>query len=456
MVRDRRRFLAGVGSVACAVAAGCLRSTDDPASDGNDTGSNTSDTEIPSDAIDITDEGADSTGERPIDSALESAATDGAVLHFPRGTYRLEDTWEFADFGSFEMFGPEATIVPPEGFDGQLFRLKSRDRPATFRIEGFEFDLTAEGTGGRVLDAQLNSELVVRDLSVTGTSSRGSNVVRLDVTDPDGTGLVERLSLPDGAVSGPDISGCYIGNRNRGDIRFVDCHIEGFPDNGLYADPPGGRMLVEGGEYANNGVSSVRVRPESVVDGVHVRCDRAPEGFGNMRGIRLSNYSPEAEVPPAVVKNCTVELTEVTGSDGAIELAENLPAGEIYDTQIRLDVDGVPALRAKAPAGSVGEGEGPTGLRCENVRITGSGGREAAIYIDDRDDCRFESLCVHQTGRERNGIELIGSDGNVVRESFFDITGEPILLRGSTMDVSSFRTQPIESDGISPRIHDCG
>ncbi len=442
MDSNRRRFLGSVCGIASMAAAGCLsRFRSEP---------------VPSDAIDITNHGADPTGEQSIHSVLEAVAEDGETIYFPRGEYALDQTWSFEGFEQFSMVGHEATIVPTEGFDTHLIRLSSREGPASLQFEGFVFDLTAPNTGGRLLDAQIHSELVVRDLAVEGSSDGGPNLFRLDVTDSDGSGLVEQLSAPDGAVGGSTISGCYVGNRNRGDLRFVDCHIEGFPDNGLYADPPGGRMVVEGGYYANSGISNVRVRAGSLVENVHVRCDNASEGFENMRGIRLTNYNPEPEAPPAVVSNCTVEMVDVSSSDGAIELSSDLTAAEIYDTQIRTDVDGVPALRAKAPADSFAETDSANGFHCENVQITGSAATDSAVYIVDRNSCVFDNLCVHQTGTNRDGIELLRSDNNSVQNSYFNISGEPVVLRESTSEISSLRTQPLETDGVSQTGWECG
>ncbi len=439
---NRRQFLGSVCGVATVAKAGCLsRFRSEP---------------VPADAIDITNHGADPTGEQSIHSALESAAEDGSTIYFPRGEYALDETWSFEGFEQFSMVGHEATIVPAEGFDTQLFRLNSREDPATLRFEGFSFDLTAPNTGGRLLDAQVHSELVVRDLAVEGRSDGGPNLFRLDVTDSAGSGLVEQLSAPDGAVGGSTISGCYVGNRNRGDIRFVDCHIEGFPDNGLYADPPAGRMVVEGGYYANSGISNVRVRADSLVENVHVRCNNSSEGFENMRGIRLTNYTPQSQAAPAVVRNCTVEVVDVSSSDGAIELSSDLAAAVVYDTQIRADVDGVPALRAKAPTDSFADSEGANGFQCDNVRITGSAATDSAVYIVDRNGCVFSNLCVHQTGTNRNGIEFLRSDNNTVQNSYFNISGEPVVLRESSSDISALRTQPLETNGVSPAGWECG
>lgn len=453
---NRRRLLAGLCGVAGGTVAGCLQSQSKRpfGTEGTNGPSGGEGPEIPSDAIDITEHGADPTGETSVVPTLNSVAEDGAVLHFPDGEYRFDETWSFSAFETLTLLGPEATIVAPEGFDSYLFYLQSRDAPASLRFEGFSFDLTAPDTGGRVLDAQIGSELVVRDVTVRGTADVGPNTVRVDVVDPDGSGLIERLSLPDGSAADTDISGCYVGNRSFGDIRFADCRIEGFYDNGLYADPPGGRIDVDGGYYANSGISNVRVRANSIVRNVHVRCDSPTDGFENMRGIRLSNFEPISDAQPAVVRNCLVELTDVSGSDGAIVLSDDLNAVEIYDTQIHVDVDSVPALRAKSP--SVTPADDPQGMRCENVQITGSSGNQSAVYVVERDSCLFDNVCIHQTGPNQNGVELVRSDNNTIQNSHFDVTGEPVLLQQSTSDVRALRTQPLEGDTASLSGGDCG
>ncbi|NIR34699.1 MAG: hypothetical protein GWN73_01325, partial [Actinobacteria bacterium] len=69
----------------------------------------------------------------------------------------------------------------------------------------------------------------------------------------------------------------------------------------------------------------------STVRGVHVRCDAEPEGFGNMRGIRLR------EGTNVLVEHCLVEMLDVVGSDGAVVLAPWLEEATVRDTNIVID-----------------------------------------------------------------------------------------------------------------------
>ncbi|NIS32005.1 MAG: hypothetical protein GWN73_01330, partial [Actinobacteria bacterium] len=76
-------------------------------------------------------------------------------------------------------------------------------------------------------------DFTIRDVSVIGNQDDGWGMMRLDVTDPDGVGLVERMRLPDGAAIETNSTGCLVGDEHRGQITFRDCHIAGFADNGL-------------------------------------------------------------------------------------------------------------------------------------------------------------------------------------------------------------------------------
>jgi len=125
-----------------------------------------------------------------------------------------------------------------------------------------------------------DDQIVAKNLTVRGEIDVRQDVLRFDVTSKSGQALVRDVNLPDGGVPGMGVTGMEVGDKNHGDIRFVDCHVAGFPDNGLYADPPEGRVEVLGGTFLNNGIAGVRIETanESVVRGVHVRCDdaRAP------------------------------------------------------------------------------------------------------------------------------------------------------------------------------------
>ncbi|MDZ5812786.1 hypothetical protein U4E84_15680, partial [Halorubrum sp. AD140] len=304
----------------------------------------------PFDSIaDLAEFGADPSAAGSLEAAVTDAAADGRLLFLPSGRYRMEGVLELSGVARFGLVGGEATRVPSSG--------TTETDDGSVLLDSLHFDLGGNGVESRAVDARVSDRLELFDVSVTGTLDAGRGAVRVDVTDPDGSGVVERLSLRDGAAAETTATGCYVGDENRGSITFRDCEIEGFPDNGLYAAPSRGRIVVEGGYYANNGIANVRVRSGSVVRGVHVRCDAGDRPLKNMRGIRLSNDAPTADAEPTVVEDVVVEMVDVTGSDGAITLSEEVAAAEIRDATVVVHADDVRALWAKTPHQSIQSAE---------------------------------------------------------------------------------------------------
>lgn len=371
-----------------------------------------------SNTIDVASVGADPTGERPINDVLSDAMGDDTLLYLPEGRYLMEEPLAFREFTNLGIVGEGATIVPPENYSSVLFAIGQPGHARGFVFDGITFDFRAEETGARPLLVKVDDGLVVRDVTVVGTQDVDSQMMRFDVTSASGSGLIERMQLPHGAVAGTVSTGCLVGSSNEGDLTFRDCHIAGFPDNGLYAEPPAGRISVIGGRYENNNVANVRVGGGGIVRGVHVRCDSSPEEFNNMRGIRLT------EGGGTVVEDCLVEFLEVTGSDGAITLSTEMDAATIRNTEIRIDTGNVAAILAKEPA-EVHENQG---IRCENVTIRGGASDTSAIRVENRNDCVFEGMTIEQTGENRDGIELVDSVGNLVRDTRIDVTDDPIVL----------------------------
>lgn len=370
----------------------------------------------------VVDVGDAATG-GPLEAVLRENAGDDTLLYLPEGRYRMEEPFELYEFEQLGIVGRGATIVPPERFRGALFDLGRPGRATGLLFEGLEFDIRAENTGPRPLLALVDDDVTVRDVSVVGRQHLDQDLLRVDVTDPEGSGLVERLRLPDGAAPGTSSTGMLVDELSRGHLSFVDCHIEGFDDNGLYAEPPEGSITVEGGRYANNNVSSVRVRGDSTVRGVHVVCDRAIEGFDNMRGIRLRQGSD------TLVEDCTVEFRDVTGSDGAITCGHWLESATVRSTRVSIDTDGVNAINLKDPEGDV-SADGP--IAFEDVEITGEAGREATIEVSEREGCTFDRVTVRQEGAARDGF-LFEQGRGTVRDCVVQVSGEPFVLQGGAV-----------------------
>jgi len=384
------------------------------------------------DVLNVADLGAATDASRSINALLDEHVADDTLLFFPPGRYRMTDSFTLPSFSNVGITGERATIVPPDGYSGYLFTLGQPGAATDLLVENLSFDFSAKDTGARPIQALVDDGMTVRDVTVRGVQDTGQDMMRFDVTAPDGGGLVERMKLPDGGAVETPTTGCLVGPTSEGALTFRDCHIEGFPDNGLYASPAKGPVHVVGGYYANNGISSVRLGGGGVVRDAHIRCDTARRGIENMRGIRLRQGDT------ASVENCRVELLDATYSDGAITVAPWLTSATIRNTKITVDVDHVPAVKMKTPTGSA-RSSGPD-VRCENVHIDGAAAHRAAVEVVDRDSCVFDGLCITQTGASRNGIHLLRSNDTVVRDAAIDVTGEPIVLDHSTAHTSNIVT----------------
>jgi len=373
--------------------------------------------------VDVVEAGADPNGREPINPILEEHAGDDTLLVFPRGEYLMDGIWQLREFERFGIVGDGAVVRPPDGYSGYLFGFGINDRAVDLHFEGITFDITAPDTGIRPLHASIEDRLYVKDVTVRGLHDTDQDSFRFDVTSPDGEGVVENLRMPDGGVPQYLITACYVGDISVGQLTFRDCHIAGYPDNGIYASQANGPVHVIGGLYENNNVSNVRVSSDAVIRGVTVRSNQRIEGFNNVRGIRLRSGRN------ILVEDCDVEFSEVRRSGGAIVMHDDLQTAVVRNTRVRVDTDGVPAIIAKSPAHPLPDGA--PGLRFENVEISGTAADDSAIVLDERESNELSGICIHQSGARRNGIRMIRSNDNRLRDSWIHVTGEPLVLQNS-------------------------
>ncbi|QKY21953.1 hypothetical protein B4589_016200 (plasmid) [Halolamina sp. CBA1230] len=379
--------------------------------------------------------------EKPIGDLLDRHAVDGALLYFPAGEYRIEETFTVSNGGRIGVLGDDAVVKPPDGYDSAVLGFGYPEPLTALYVRGLTFDYRAENTGGRPILGVADDVVVFRDLSVRGVADVPEDLVRLDVTTPEGVGIVDGLSLPDGSTE-PGVTGCEVGDDNHGDVSFFDCHIAGFPDNGLYADPPAGAVGVYGGEFRNNGVANVRITASdpSVVRGVRVRCDDAEAVGENMRGIRLRGGHDH------LVEDCVVEMLAVPSSDGAVTIASELESATVRNCRLHVDADNVNAIRVKSPNEGAGEAtrEGP--FRFENVRVTGAAADGAAVDASGRRNCSFRGLRIHQSGDDRDGIVTSNVEGEIV-DSCVAVTNDPLALSDSRIERRNLRLNPNPREG---------
>ncbi len=418
--------------------------------------------------VDIVDAGADSDGGTSITPILRRTAADDTLLKFPPGRYYMDEQFRFTGFENFGLLGNDATLVPANyhEFDGpqyRLFRLGVGDSPGrSLRFEGFTVDQTAPDTGIRVINAEVEDGLVVRDIVVRGRHDSGTWGPGLfNITDPDGSGVVERFTARGGAAwvdETPNAGNLWrgpsgiIANRNHeGTLRFRNCALGAFPDNGLYASGGTGTVVVEGGRYQNSGTASIRLGGRRVVvDGATARVGWNPENYARQDPIRL-DYAGWA-----TLKNVTVDVPRpngigiavrngvdgVTIRNASISMARTPTTGVgispqvgpsyLEDVEVEMDASGN-AIEIR------GDSPGEVGL--QNVRITGDASGSPlrhAIYCS-RDHCQFRGVDIDQTGGEkRRGLELNGRD-YLLYDCDFGTTHHPVVVNGDNVWVEDCR-----------------
>ncbi len=420
--------------------------------------------------VDVVEAGADDTGRESVSSLLRDLCADDTLLVFPPGRYYLDEQVRFTGFDNFGLAGNDATLVPADyhDFDGpqyRLFRLGVHYSPGTdLLVDGFTVDQTAPDTGIRAFDAVVDDGLEVRNVAVEGYHDSGTwGPGRFNVLDPEGSGVVERFEAPDGAQwesETPNAGNIWRGptgvvaNMTGGTLRFVDCELGGFPDNGLYASGGSGRIVVDGGRFENSNGNSVRVGgTDSLVRGATVRVDETPRGFGSQRGVRIQN-----------AENVRVEDTSVTvtaSNGGSTAVVVENSAGESWFEGLDLTVDvDVPTsamtvapeagfttiyrsgieLRGPGGYGVRLEGaDGSAGANLELLDIVGDVGDEGArsAIRNTRDGVRFGGVTVDQPGGTKRYALVNEGDDCTVYEGDYVASRYGVLDAGTGTWISS-------------------
>lgn len=427
--------------------------------------------------IDVADAGADTSGNSSITPVLRRHAGNDTLLRFPEGRYYMDSQLRLTGFRNFGLVGDgDATLVPASysDFSGpryRLFRLGTSSDPGRdLRVEGFHVDQTASNTGIRVINAEVTDGLSLRDVIIEGVHDSGTwGPALFNITDPDGVGIVRRFQAPDGAIHidqtpnsgrwrGP--IGISTNEYHRGTLRYEDCQLGGYPNNGLYAHSPNGTVFVEGGRFANSaavslrmGVDEGRVRNAVVavdespsydqrqiglrldygdltVDGTDVELSRA-----NGNGIRVMD-----EVDAVTIRNSRVSVNGPNPNTG-IRVNSGASNTSIRNVDVEMGVNGN-ALQIPAGGG---------GVDVDGFTVTGDvpGTPLQETILCQRDGCRFSNLDIDQPGSRRRGLLLTGND-IVVADSEIETHNDAISTDGSGIEIRN--TYASAASGSSVQI----
>ncbi|XVH33327.1 right-handed parallel beta-helix repeat-containing protein (plasmid) [Haloferacaceae archaeon DSL9] len=404
--------------------------------------------------VNLVDEGADNTGQEPIDDLLAQFRTDDTLIVFPPGRYLMNQQFRYTGFENFGLVGENATIVHgsvekvennsvTEGeFSGptRLFRLGVIYSPgANIRFEGFEFDFTDPQTGLRVIEAYASNRLDVAAVDVRGRHDTGAfGPALFCLTDSGGTGLVDGFRAPEGGEFSENTvgasssrigpTGMLISPSHQGELWIRDCELGSFPDNGLYVSGADGRIVVDGGTYRNSNVANIRLRgDQSYIRNATIIVDERIQG-ANQRGIRLdvgeglwventdihlSEPNGNAIAILNSVGSARIQNTRIHVEDRpmhAVVVNQNAGAVDILDTEIEMDVAG----HAVYIRGQDGESDERVLLRRVAVEGDGPGSSGRSAIRCTRANCQFDELDVYQPGDEyRRALAITGSNCTV-------------------------------------------
>lgn len=462
---SRRSYLKGslvaAGSVASLASVGSVAAADDDVRSQYDT------------VIDVVEAGADPDGNESITPVLREHVGDDTLLEFPEGRYYMDEQLRFTGFENVGFVGEDATLVPANyhEFDGpqyRLFRLGTHEVPGNdLRFEGFDVDQTASETGIRVINAEVEDGLIVRNVRIDGVHDSGTWGPGLfNVLDPDGEGIVNCFQAPDGAVHVDETpnegnmwrgaTGIHVNGNHRGTLVFENCILGGFPDNGLYSSNQTGRVGISGGYYRNSGTASIRLNGSTAaVSGATVVVDDDPHGSAGQHAIRLDGGDR------FTIEDATIAVPEPNGD--AIRVMSDVDETTISNTDIsvgaqpangiRLDSGNGPTTIENVTVDMAGSanavrilGEDGGGVDLSNVRVTGDAPGTTlrhAIFCQ-RHNCQFTGLDIDQPGdTKRRGIELRG-ENYTISDSEFETRDTPIVVNGAAdVTIENSAAQPI-------------
>jgi len=205
-----------------------------------------------------------------IDGYLKEHLNSGTAVHIPAGTYQWRGTGLSGEYHDAALIG-----------DG--------DVTLQFSEEYWNADMFAVDGG----------DFTLRNITIRGALQSDGNKSRLrfDARDANSTVRLDNFNLPDGDVGPGRSIGIYVGTENAGTIHLTDCHVEGFPNNGLYAGQSGmasgggGRVVVDHCFFKNNNIDAVRLGGDGDIirDSVIVQEEvpKSYKGGETGRGIRV-------------------------------------------------------------------------------------------------------------------------------------------------------------------------
>ena len=382
----------------------------------------------------VSDLGVDNTGKTAIDRDLKPHLDDNTRLEFPDGRYRINQLVLYK-LQNFQMVATgDATLVPGDyPTNGEVWIGGGAVRHLTFK--GFTID---SRNAGPTIGFSAYDGLVVKDIEKVGAHATHKAGFGFSIWSKDGSGLIENLVARDGDVYTDQVGATAIYAKGKGTLTFRNCKLEGWGDNALYASDAKGPVRVQGGYYANNNISQVRLSsPGSYVRDATIKVDSDRAGDVNMRGVRVCTGPG-----PVEVNNCDISMLRGVGGGGIVSAFDG---GSLNIRNTRVHVE-----REYTQRGSSGSRTGhgilfdkPSGIdspgsnTIENTSVTGGGKYGAGIGLR-RGDVVIRNSCINQTGKGRDGIVFNGdSSGYSVSDTNICASDSALVRNGASVSTSN-------------------
>ncbi len=388
--------------------------------------------------VDVIDEGGDPEGNEPINQLFQEYSDDDTLFVFEPGNFQV-DPIEFSNRSKvgFVTEGDErASFIPnTDGCRGAnpYYHFNNVENLV---IDSIDFDFRDVDSGGPI-HLFLQGDSVLQNFSYVGSCSNQLGVARMEVSDPNGTALVDNFE----ATNNDDnqtLTGVYVSDGHAGELTFRDCALDEFSDNGIYASAPGGPngndgiVHVIGGTFRNNNISNIRLGSTgATADGVTVIVDGQTPGWGqlNSRGIRLRNKENQE------IRNCDISFgAEAADSFGAIVFHQANGGARIVDTDIEINRDDIPAFKAFAP-----EHEPDSAPIFENVTVTGDASAGPVGEIAGRNGTTFQNCSIEQSNGNRRGFVIENSPNCRFEDCYIEVGETPIHLNSSSVTLENTR-----------------
>lgn len=391
--------------------------------------------------------GADPTGTNSSSEVFQSVLDDNTLLVLPEGTYLLDNPVNVTGLTNVGIVGMgDATITTPTTYTGTCFTFGSSATPCdNVAISNLNFDFTTV-EGGMPLEVVADRRFVVEDIYVNGqlqNTAVGENGGRFALKSPDGVGRVARYRLPDGGDGSFRLHGIAVADSvsTGGHIRFEDCQVENFSDNGLYCSATGTQVLVDGGRYGNNGVSSVRFHSTdpSIIRGAHVH--GSDTAVSQPRGVWLRAGGSHRIID-------TTFTYEPGMASGPIETGADMSASPL-----------IRGVRANIGTHQFfGQLAGSPTTTIRDCQVTGSGDTNTAAVPVTTGRLTLDNVSMvfgpTASAATRTGVRF-DTVGCVARDCFIETTRQGIWIRGAECTVEGGDLSSTNNDGLAIEANDC-